>query len=151
MRGTSFWRWAAEDPGYVAIIEPDGRTITAGELAARAHRVAHGLRALGLGRGDTVAAVLENGAAFLELYLAATEIGLYLVPINLHLAGPEIAYIVADCDARVVVASARTAEVCARAGVATRTVDEIAAGQPDALPDDRRAGAVMTYTSGTTG
>ena len=151
MRGTSFWRWAAEDPGYVAIIEPDGRTITAGELAARAHRVAHGLRALGLGRGDTVAAVLENGAAFLELYLAATEIGLYLVPINLHLAGPEIAYIVADCDARVVVASARTAKVCARAGVATRTVDEIAAGQPDALPDDRRAGAVMTYTSGTTG
>jgi long-chain acyl-CoA synthetase len=138
MSGTSFWRWAAEDPSYTAIVEPDGRAITAGELAARAHRLAHGLRARGLARGDSVAAILPNCAAFLELYLAATEIGLYLVPVNPHLARAEIDYIVADCDARVVVRD-------------PRAVEEIAAGQPDAPPEGRRAGAVMTYTSGTTG
>jgi long-chain acyl-CoA synthetase len=138
MSGTSFWRWAAEDPSYTAIVEPDGRAITAGELAARAHRLAHGLRARGLARGDSVAAILPNCAAFLELYLAATEIGLYLVPVNPHLARAEIDHIVADCDARVVVRD-------------PRAVEEIAAGQPDAPPEGRRAGAVMTYTSGTTG
>jgi long-chain acyl-CoA synthetase len=133
----SFWDVAAADPGRLALVEPDGRTVTAGALAAAAHRIVHGLRARGCRPGDAIAAVLDNGAAFFELYLAATEAGLYLVPINTHLAPPEVDYIVADCEAKVVVKSAAA-------------VDALKAGT-DTAPDGRRAGAVMTYTSGTSG
>jgi long-chain acyl-CoA synthetase len=136
---SSFWQVAAETPDHVSLVEPDGRAISAGELAAAAHRVAHGLRARGLARGDTVAAILPNGVDFLSLALAATESGLYLVPINTHLAPPEIAYIVEDSDAKVVVGPGRT------------SVAALAEGQPATPPADRRAGAIMTYTSGTTG
>jgi long-chain acyl-CoA synthetase len=130
----SFWSVAAADPERVALVEPEGRAITAGALAAAAERIAAGLRARGCRPGDAVAAVLPNSAGFMALYLAATQSGLYLVPINTHLARPEIDYIVADCGARVV-------------------VDRVDAldGLDGPEPAPRRAGAVMTYTSGTTG
>ena len=42
--------------------------------------------------------------------LAATQAGWYITPINSHLTGPEVAYIVEDCDAKALFCSARTAE-----------------------------------------
>ena len=71
-----FWRLAQADPERMALITPDGRENTAGELLAAANQVAHGLRALGLERGDTVAVVLPNGIELLEVYLGAMQIGL---------------------------------------------------------------------------
>src|ERR1019366_8630396 len=85
------------------------------ELLRESNRVVHGLRARGLRKGDTIAAMMSNERAMLELYLAATQAGLYITPLNSHLAAPEIAYIVADCDAKVVFASPRTADACAQA------------------------------------
>ena len=76
--------------------------------------MSHGLRALGLERGDTVAAVMPNGIEFLQLYLGATQIGLYLTPINHHLVGPEIAYIVNDSDAKVLIGHERFADELAQ-------------------------------------
>ncbi len=162
-----FWKVAQDDPDHVAVISPTGQQVTAGELLGEANRVVHALRALGLGRGDTFAAMLTNETAMLELYLAATQAGLYITPLNSHLAAPEIAYIVSDCDARAVFASARTADACAlaldsidfprAARFATadhagfRPYAELKAGHPTTLPEDRAAGASMTYTSGTTG
>ena len=72
--------------------------MTAGELAALANRIANGLQALGVRPDDTVAVVLPNCVEMLAAYLAGTQIGLYLTPINHHLVGPEIAYIVNDCE-----------------------------------------------------
>jgi long-chain acyl-CoA synthetase len=69
-------------------VTADGEELTAGELLARANRVTHGLRALGLGQGDVVTTVLPNGAPMIELYLGCTQGGMYLVPINHHLTGP---------------------------------------------------------------
>ena len=66
------------------------------------------------------------------------QIGLYLVPVNWHLARPEIEYIVEDSESKVFV---ETPEDLAK----------LKDGQPTTLPDDRWAGAVMNYTSGTTG
>src|SRR5579859_1987031 len=163
-----FWKLAQDDPAHVAVITPAGDAIKAGDLLAAANRVVHGLRALGLKRGDTIAAMTTNEAATLELYLAATQAGLYITPINSHLAPPEVAYIVRDCDAKAVFASPRTVDVCAQAveGLETlprnarfataphagfRPYAELTAGQPSTLPTDRAAGASMTYTSGTTG
>jgi long-chain acyl-CoA synthetase len=95
-----FWVHATEDPDYLAVVEPDGTEHTAGDLLARSNQLVHGLRALGLQPGDAIASVLPNGVAPVELFLAATQAGWYLTPINFHLTGPEIAYIVADCEAK---------------------------------------------------
>src|SRR4051812_44285888 len=162
-----FWKLAQEEPSHLAVVEPDGREISAGELLANANKVVHGLRALGLKPGDTIAAMLTNEVAMLELYLAATQAGWYITPINSHLTGHEVAYIVKDCDAKAIFCSARTTEACRLAADATdfpenarfatvptknfRDYADLKKGQPDTTPADRKAGASMTYTSGTTG
>src|SRR5215471_8338325 len=151
----------------VAAIEASGATSTFGELAERANRVTHGLRSLGLGIGDAVATVLPNEASMLELNLAALQGGLYLVPINNRLTAPEIAYILDDSDARVLVCSPRFADACRQAVTVLRAqptvlatgegasgfgqYQELLAGMPVTRPEARTAGATMHYTSGTTG
>ena len=168
MSELGFWRNAAEDPSRRALVEPDGREWSAGALLAESNRLVHGLRARGLERGDVVAVVLPNGAPMIALYLAATQAGWYLVPINHHLTAPEIAYIVNDSAAKALVAHEHFAGACAAAVTETtklsaegrfavgripgfRPYEELTAGQPDTAPPDRIAGQVMNYTSGTTG
>jgi long-chain acyl-CoA synthetase len=162
-----FWRNATHQPDHVALIAPDGTQTTAGELVAAANRVSNGLRALGVSKGDTVAVVLPNTRAFLELYFGALQIGCYFTPVNHHLVGTEIAYIVNDSDASVLVADAAFADEMAKAATeitlssdrwfAVGDIDgfrpyaELTQGQPDTAPDDRVAGQPMHYTSGTTG
>jgi long-chain acyl-CoA synthetase len=79
---------------------------TAGRLHAAANQLVHGLRAAGLERGDAFAVVLPNGVEFFTAHLAATQAGFYLVPVNHHFVAPEIAWIVADSGAKVLIASA---------------------------------------------
>jgi long-chain acyl-CoA synthetase len=69
----------------------------------RAARAASGLEALGLKPADTVATFLRNDIAAFEAGGAAALIGAYAVPINWHLAAEEAAYILRDCQARVLV------------------------------------------------
>jgi long-chain acyl-CoA synthetase len=167
MADHGFWTYAQKDPSKLALVEPDGREWTRGELFASCNRIVHGLRALGLGKGDVVAAVLPNDAAIIELYLAVSQAGMYLVPVNWHLTAPEIAYIVQDSEAKVLVAHERFGDAASKAAdeiafpkdrryaVGTiagfRPFADLSAGQPDTPPADRAAGAVMNYTSGTTG
>ena len=116
---TGFWKLAAEDPDRLAVVDPDGREITSGELLAEANRLVHGLRALGLRRATGSRRVLpERRRRCSTLYLAATQAGWYLTPINHHLVGPEIAYIVDDCEAKAFVAHERFAD--GRAGAPPR-------------------------------
>jgi long-chain acyl-CoA synthetase len=158
-KDVGFWKIATEAPDRVAVIEPDGTELRAGELLARANQLVHGLRALGLKQGDCVATVLDNSAAMIEVFLAAHQAGWYLTPINWHLAAPEIAYILDDCDAAAVISSPRAAglvdEACAQIefpkGARFVGTAALRNGQPTSLPGERSAGASMTYTSGTTG
>ncbi len=162
-----FWAQAAQDPHRKVLVAPDGEEWTAGRLHADANRLVHGLRAAGLDRGDTLAVVLPNGVEFLTAYLAASQAGFYLVPVNHHLVGPEIAWIVSDSGAKVLLAHERFA-AAARAAAdeaglpAThryavgavegfRPYTELLDGQPGSAPSDRTLGWVMNYTSGTTG
>ena len=55
---------------------------TFGELEARSNRLAHVLRARGLGRGDRLAFFLGNRVEIIDLWLAGVKLGLILVPIN---------------------------------------------------------------------
>jgi long-chain acyl-CoA synthetase len=162
-----FWARAQQSPEWVAVIEPDGTEHRAGDLLARVNQITHGLRALGLQPGDAIASVLPNGAAALEVYLAALQAGWYLTPVNWHFTVPEIAYILRDCEAKAVFVHERFAAVgvpaADEAGIAGGArfghgdvpgftpVDVLRDGQPQALPADRTAGTTMHYTSGTTG
>ncbi|HZU16128.1 MAG TPA: acyl-CoA synthetase [Candidatus Dormibacteraeota bacterium] len=165
--GRSFWSFAVAEPSRLALIDDSGRRFTRAELLSRSRRLVHGLRARGLGPGDAVAAVLPNSVEAIELYLATAAAGWYLVPINFHSVGPEIAYVLADSEARALVAHERFAGAC-RDAVAELgwTPDrcfavgsipgftpypELSRGQPDSAPPGATAGRVMHYTSGTTG
>ncbi|CAM5697210.1 acyl-CoA synthetase [Streptomyces californicus] len=117
-----FWAQAAVDPDRTVLVTPGGEAWRAGRLHAEANRMVHGLRAAGLREGDAFAVVLPNGVELLTAYLAAAQAGLYLVPVNHHLVGPEIAWIVADSGARVLIAHERFA------ATATAAADE--AGLP---------------------
>ncbi|GAA3829833.1 acyl-CoA synthetase [Sphaerisporangium flaviroseum] len=165
MGSLGFWRLAQADPGWIAAVDPDGTEYTAGELLARADRLVHGLRALGMKAGDGFCGLVPNGVDGLTLYLAALQAGWYYTPINWHLTGPEIAYIVADSEAKAFFVHERYATEGTRGAEAIeehrrfsfgkitgfRPVAELTVGQSDALPEDRTAGATMHYTSGTTG
>lgn len=162
-----FWIDAAVEPDRLAVVAPDGSDITAGDLLAECNRLVHGLRAMGLTAGDGIAAVMPNGIEMMALYFAAMQAGWYLTPINHHLVGPEIAYIVDDCDASVFIGHERFADTCAAAasefGLGAdrcfavgevpgfRPWSDLTDGQPDTAPADRTAGQPMHYTSGTTG
>jgi len=102
-----------------------------------------------------------------QLHLAITQIGMYLTPINNHLTAPEIAFIVEDSGAKIFIGSERFHDECAKARELSSfpsdkafalgevagfaSLDDLKAGQPVSMPDDRSAGQVMNYTSGTTG
>ena len=109
MTEMGFWRMAEADGTWTALIDTDGTEVSAGDLVERANQLANGLVALGVEKGDTVAAVLPNCREFIELYLAAVQVGLIFTPINHHLVGPEIAYIVNDSEATVLVGHAEFA------------------------------------------
>ena len=167
MADLGFWNFARRDPSQLALADPEGREWTRGELLARCNQLVHGLRALGLKKGDCVATVLPNGAPMIELYLAATHAGWFLTPINHHLTGPEIAYIVNDCEAKALVVHERFAttgraaadelDLPAEARLAVGAIDgfrdlgALVAAEPATPPADRSAGQTMLYTSGTTG
>ncbi len=167
MADMGFWNFAQRDPSKLALVAPDGKEWTRGELFSLQNQIAHGLRAAGLARGDAVAIAMPNCAEFIATNLACAQAGWYLVPINWHLAPAEIAYILQDSEAKAFIAHERIAEV-ARAAAdeigfpaanrfaigaipGFRPFADLVKGQPSTLPGERAAGAVMNYTSGTTG
>jgi long-chain acyl-CoA synthetase len=162
-----FWHYAAREPGRVAVIDPEERIWSRGDLLAECNRIAHALREVGMRQGDVVAALLPNCREYLALALATHQIGLYLVPINWHLAVPEIEYILCDSRAKTFIAHARHASTAlmALASSSHRPDHKVSIGaidgftdyrewisqRPDRLPGGRIGGALLNYTSGTTG
>src|SRR5262245_64216958 len=124
MTDLGFWRLGTDRPDWIALVDPDGNQRTAGELVTAANQISHGLRALGVQTGDTVTVLLPNSIEFVQLYLGALQIGCYLTPINHHLVGPEIAYIVNDSDAKVVIGDERFADVLVKARTEVELGDE---------------------------
>ncbi|MGI5351037.1 acyl-CoA synthetase [Streptomyces sp. CA-250714] len=162
-----FWAQAQRDPGRTVLVAPDGEEWSAARLHAECNRITHGLGAAGLREGDAFATVLPNGPQFIAAYLAAAQSGLYMVPVNHHLVGPEIAWILSDSGAKVLIAHARFADTARAAADEAelahgrrysvgqsegfRPYDELLDGHAPEPPADRTSGWVMNYTSGTTG
>jgi long-chain acyl-CoA synthetase len=79
------------------------RLVTHEEREWRSRQIAGGLKNLGISRGDCVAILMRNDIAFLEATFGAMMLGAYAVPINWHFKAEEIAYILADCNAKVLI------------------------------------------------
>ena len=82
-----------------------GETVTYRELEARSNQLAHLLRAVGLNRGDHYAVFMENHPRYIECCAAGERSGLYLTCINSFLNAGEVAYIVNNSLARVLITS----------------------------------------------
>jgi O-succinylbenzoate-CoA ligase len=162
-------------PAMEGVVEVEReRRFTFAGVNARANRTANALRALGVAPGDRVALLMMNGVEFTESFFAIAKIGAVVVPLNWRLVADELAFILGDSGATVLVYDDEHRGVVADLhGRGTTTVrhwvhvgatqgrdpfalayDEIQADVSDAEPpvgasngDD----AYIMYTSGTTG
>ncbi|MGH3642346.1 MAG: fatty-acid--CoA ligase FadD5 [Mycobacterium sp.] len=161
-----------------ALMQPDatalrflGQTTTWGELDRRVTALAGALSRRGVGFGDRVLILMLNRTEFIESVLATNLLGAIAVPVNFRMTPPEIAFLVGDCQARVVV----TEPVLAAVATAVRQLDPTLAdvvvaggitedgllGYDDLLTEEGPAPAavdipndspaLIMYTSGTTG
>ncbi|WP_034594511.1 AMP-dependent synthetase/ligase [Hamadaea tsunoensis] len=169
---SAFQEIAVRDPDAVALQSFDtGLTVTWADYARRVRLIAGGLAALGVRGGDTVALMLSNRPEFHLCDTAAVHLG--AVPFSLYnSSSPEqIAHILRDAGAAVVITERQYAQRVAAAGVPgiklvcvdgevpdASTLDELEALDPGDFDFDAAWRAVgpadlltIIYTSGTTG
>ncbi|MDJ0948553.1 MAG: benzoate-CoA ligase family protein [Alphaproteobacteria bacterium] len=139
-------------------------------LAEQVNRAGHALRGLGVRPGDRVAIQLTDTPEFVACYLGAMKVGAVSVALNLRLGADEIAYILNDCEAKVLLIDRQFRATYD--GVADRIGHEMAVIEADVNGDgaselaallSRQSGrlksvecppedmAFWIYTSGTTG
>ncbi len=99
---------AREHPDKLALVESGGRSLTWAELDDQVGRVATGLAAAGVVAGYRVVVVMGNRLEFVTTYLGALRAQAVAVPLNPGSTARELARVVADCGARMVVADCET-------------------------------------------
>jgi acyl-CoA synthetase (AMP-forming)/AMP-acid ligase II len=154
-----------DKPAY--IVEPLGEVVTYRQLDEHSNQCAHLFRHLGLAPGASVALFLVNDARFFEPCWGAQRSGLYYTPISTHLTAAEVAYIVEDSGAEVLIVSHELREVAAElVGRMPRlrarfviggtipgfeSFEAAMADHPVRPIADEMEGIEMLYSSGTTG
>jgi long-chain acyl-CoA synthetase len=124
------------DPGAEAVIEVGGERLTFQQLWDRAARVAGGLSASGLAKGDRAAILLPNGLDWVLAFWGAQLAGVVAVPVNTRFTETETEYVVTNSGA----------------GYVFRPGEPLPDGQPVAVEDLKPSDlAAIFYTSGTTG
>ena len=160
---------ACSQPDAIAFMFGEEQ-FTFGELDRGSNRAAHALAALGVSKGDRIAYLGKNHPLYFEALIAAAKLGAVMTPINWRLAPPEVAYIVNDCAAQVLLVGAGFGAMlgAVHADFAhVRTVIGFDADDPartdyrqwrDGYPADEPPiaiapgdDALQLYTSGTTG
>ncbi len=84
-------------PDKSAVVYEDTR-LTYRQLDERVNRLANALRSSGVGKTDRLAVLSENTHKYLEIYFAASKLGISVTPLNFRLADKEIAHIVNDSE-----------------------------------------------------
>ncbi|WP_438272532.1 non-ribosomal peptide synthase/polyketide synthase [Streptomyces bobili] len=150
--------WAAVDPGASAVM-CDGVELTYGELDAQANRLAHLLRALGVGAESVVGLCLPRGVEMVAAVLGVWRAGAAYVPLDLEHPAERLEFMLADSAAEVVVGRGGSLAVLSVPGVRVVDLDEpgvVAALAESAVvaPEvavDGAGLAYVIYTSGSTG
>ncbi len=158
---------AKSQPDKPAVIQAStGKVLTYRTLDERSNKLAHLLYDEGLRPGDHLALLLENHLTYVEVIWACLRSGLYITPINRHLSASEAAYIVDNCDARVLIASHALEQSAELGKLSPRCSLKLSIGGPvTGFTDYETAiaskptqplaeqplGAMMLYSSGTTG
>jgi long-chain acyl-CoA synthetase len=166
LRGMTIAVHAHHNPDGVAIVSPNGDR-TWGELNHRVNQMARVLRGRGLRTGDAVALLAHNAPEFVETWAACQRTGLRITAVNWHQSPEIVAYVVDNCDAKALIASARFGGAALEAARLARqlTVKIAFAGPIAGFEDyetlvgqqsgedvpDPEVGSTMLYTSGTTG
>lgn len=151
------------------IMANSGEAVTYQDLEARANRIAHLLRGLGLKRLDHYCVFMENNARYFESVAAGERSGLYCTCVNSFLTAEELAYIVNNSESQVLITSMAKLDVARAAlpqcpkvklcivadgpGESDMIVglEKAVAGLPRTPIADETIGTVMLYSSGTTG
>ncbi|WP_163755255.1 fatty-acid--CoA ligase FadD5 [Mycobacterium botniense] len=163
-------RHALMQPGAPAL-RYLGKTMTWAELHRRVTALADALSRRGVSFGDRVMVLMLNRPEFVESMLAANMLGAIAVPLNFRLTAAEIAFLVRDCQPRLMITEAVLAPVAAQvreiepvlstivvagdtAGKGLLGYEDLIAEpgdphQPVDIPND--SPALIMYTSGTTG
>ena len=133
-----------DHPDKPAIIMASSReTVTFGEYEARSNQIAHLLRDAGLRRGDHIAFFMENSPQLLEIAGAAERTGLYYSAINTYLGVDEVAYVVANSQAKVLFSSAARREVAQAAAAKCPGLDRMLMTGPGPPPATARCALRM--------
>jgi long-chain acyl-CoA synthetase len=131
-----------------ALVDGD-RRLTWNELDAAVDVAAQGFSAAGLVPGYRVVLLMANSVEFVTSYLGCLRAGLVAVPLNTGLTTGEVANVVANSGARLVVADE---DLAAKAeGVRVVRPAELTGQAPQTPQTDAEALAVLLYTSGTSG
>ena len=169
-RPASLWAMIAE----AAARNGNGEALVCGNVrlswrqaVEQAARIASGFRKLGLQRGDRVAILLGNRIEFPLLLFAAAHEGLVTVLLSTRQQKPEIAYVLTDCGAKILIHEAGLAERLPDAQDVPDVIHRVAIDSDPALSrfavlaDNSQAAApvevneedtaMILYTSGTTG
>jgi acyl-CoA synthetase (AMP-forming)/AMP-acid ligase II len=174
---TSFVRRHAHVQPLDVAVRSDGRGITYEELDARFDRIAAALSRLGLAAGGRVAILMANRTEYVEALGGIMRLGAIAVPLNFRLVAAEVAHLLHDSGATVLVVDEERADI-AREAVGAAGSDAAVVVVGDAAPsgsahrwadmlDDApdtpplspataaawepAAPAAIMYTSGTTG
>jgi len=161
--------WSERDPQRPAVVMVgSGEVVTYRDLDERSNRLAHALAGAGLGHGDVVALVMENGPRYHEVAWAVLRSGMYLLPVNTHLQPDEVSYVVADSGARLVIVSPTLHAMAAGLQKAAlpavqrwwsvggevdgyESMDSALAAMPSEPVGRESEGDVLQYSAGTTG
>jgi long-chain acyl-CoA synthetase len=165
-----FWHFAARDGAKTALVEVDRREWTRAELARAANRISNLILRRGLSSGEVVAVASPNCAEMVMINLAVTQIGMYLLAVNCNRSAADAEYLLRDSGVRLLMVHQALGgtgrEISALARTAGIQVIEISQQTEEGGDDDlnrlmstvsdeppgaRSAGALLTYTSGTTG
>ena len=160
---------AARLPDKTALIFGD-KTFTYRQLERLTNQTANGLQALGVKKGDRVTLFAQNSAEWVLSYIGIAKAGAVINPVNAMLTADELAYVVKDCGAKVLITTserAKTAvhlkkdgslkEIVVLSGAPledTISFDDLIKGRADTIeapgnaPEDL---STICYTSGTTG
>ncbi|HEX6037441.1 amino acid adenylation domain-containing protein, partial [Longimicrobium sp.] len=152
-----FERQAARTPGAVALVH-EGARLTYGELNARANRLAHHLRGLGVGPDVRVGLCVERGLEMMVGLLAVLKAGGAYVPLDPDYPAERLAYMLADSAPAAVLTEGALRDRVAGTDAPVLVLDEAAPAWAHApAADPERAGltpdhvAYVIYTSGSTG